>query len=213
MDMELVEALDNYYGMQVNSYNLILSPLLHSGGYGPRVEANNGLYNIYGIIGPHDITEKDSIIAPDYSTEAIRYIVWHEFSHSFVNPTTEKYIDEINIYEDLFLKIEKQMNSQSYPTWEICVNEHIVRAITARLVYLDQGQEAYDAIITNERANGFYYIPALCESLSVYEKNRDVYPTFESYYHELIKVFKDLSEQELNDDLVQCPIHKTIKIH
>lgn len=92
------------------------------------------------------------------------------------------------------------MSSQAYPNWEISVNEHIIRAVTARLVYLDQGQSAYDSVVANEIANGFYYVPALCESLSVYEISRDNYPTLESYYPEIIKVFKDLSEQNLDAD-------------
>lgn len=199
-DMELIDSLDSYYGMEVNSYNLILSPLLHAGGYGPKVEADNGLYDVYGIIGPDGIINNDESVIPDYSSEAILYIVWHEFSHSFVNPTTEKFIDEISMYGDLYSKIEKQMESQAYTNWQTCVNEHIVRAITARLIYLNQGQSAYDSTIAKERANGFYYVPALCDSFAKYEENRGKYPTFESYYPELINVFKELSEQELGEE-------------
>ncbi|MDR7855968.1 DUF4932 domain-containing protein [Tissierella sp.] len=200
-DMELIEKLDDYYGMGVNSYNLILAPMLHAGGYGPRVEAENGLYDVYGIIGPQSIMEDiNRKIVPVYSSETIRYIVWHEFSHSFINPITENHIDEINKYNNLYSKIKNQMSSQAYPSWEISVNEHIIRAITARLVYLDQGQSAYDAIIANEITNGFYYVPALCESFALYEISRDDYPTLESYYPEIIKVFKELSEQNLDDD-------------
>lgn len=210
-DMGLIETLDDYYGMEVNSYNLILSPMLHAGGYGPKVEAENGLYDVYGIIGPQSIIkDNDGKMVPDYSSETIRHIVWHEFSHSFINPITEKYINEINQYNDLYSKIEKQMSSQAYSNWETCVNEHIIRAITARLIYLDQGQSAYNTIIANERANGFYYVPALCESLARYEINRDDYPTLESYYPELIKVFKELSEQKLDDDFFKVDFYGPI---
>jgi hypothetical protein len=100
-EMGLIEALDGYYGMEVNSYNLILAPMLHAGGYGPKVEAKNGLYDVYGIIGPQGIIEdSDGKIVPDYSSETIQHIVWHEFSHSFINPLTEKHINEINTYND-----------------------------------------------------------------------------------------------------------------
>lgn len=197
-DMKLIESLDSYYGMEVNSYNLVLSPLLHDGGYGPRVKADNGLYDVYGIIGPHGIINNEDVLVPGYSAESIRYIVWHEFGHSFVNPTTEKFIDEINKYDNLYSKIEKQMKSQAYPNWEISVNEHIIRAITARLAYLNRGQSAYALTISNERKDGFYYVPALCDSLEKYEQARHKYPTFESYYPELINVFKELSDQELS---------------
>jgi len=95
------------------------------------------------------------------------------------------------------------MRSQAYATWEICVNEHIVRAVTTRLAYLYLGQNAGDAALANEKGRGFYYIEALCESLEDYESNRDTYPTFESFYPQLIKVFKNLSEQDLPDSLFE----------
>lgn len=210
-DMGLIETLDNYYGMEVNSYNLILAPMLHAGGYGPKVEAENGLYDVYGIIGPQSVIEgNDGNKIPNYSSQSIQYLVWHEFSHSFINPITEKYISEVNQYSELFSKIEKQMSSQAYGDWETCVNEHIIRAITARFIYLDQGESAYNSIITFERANGFYYVPSLCESLAHYEINRDDYPTFESYYPELIKVFKELSKQELDDEFFQIDFYGPI---
>lgn len=195
--MKLTKALDDYYGMEVNSYNIILAPLLHNGGYGPRIKGDNGLYDVYGIIGPSStIKDNNNVSIPQFPIDTISYLVWHEFSHSFVNPTTEKYKTEINKYSDLYTNIRKQMESQAYPNWEICVNEHIVRAITTRLTYIHNGQAAGNQAMQSEKARGFYYIESLCDSLVIYEENRDTYPTFESYYPELIKVFKDLSEQD-----------------
>ena len=199
-DMNLMATLDDYYGMKANSYHLILSPMLHSGGYGPSLETKKGL-EIYGIIGPDQILEeKAGTYLPAYSVESIVSIIWHEFGHSFVNPTTRKYLKEINQYDKLFSPIESRMNAQAYNNWETCVNEHIIRAVTARMTYLTSGKEAGDQVIAYERANSFFYVPALCESLEYYESHRDTYPTFESYYPELIKVFKKLSEQKLPDD-------------
>ncbi|MDF2544165.1 MAG: hypothetical protein K0S47_3883 [Herbinix sp.] len=195
-DMDITKALDDYYGMKVNSYNIILAPMLHSGGYGPRIKRENGLYDVYGILGPVNTSNgQNGQILPDFSVETIRYLAWHEFSHSFVNPTTEKYIDEINQYSDLYTYISSFMEAQSYPQWEICVNEHIVRAVTTRLTYLYEGDEAGDRALGYEKSQGFYYIEALCDSLKIYEENRDKYPTFESYYPELVNVFKTLLEQ------------------
>lgn len=196
-DMKLTKALDDYYGMEVNSYNIILAPMFHDGGYGPRIKGTNGLYDVYALIGPSGtIDGEDSEKIPDFSVDTIQYLVWHEFSHSFVNPATEKYADEINKYSDLFTNIRTQMEAQAYPEWTICVNEHIVRAITARLTYIYSGQAAGDQSVANEKSKGFYYIEPLCDSLIIYEENRDKYPTFESYYPELIKVFQKLSEQD-----------------
>jgi hypothetical protein len=203
MDLKLTEALDRYYGMEVNSYNIIIAPMLHNGGYGPSVEADNGLYDIFGIIGPEGTKEDRNEIVPIFSGETISNLVWHEFSHSFVNPTTDKYDDEINKYKKLYTKISSEMSAQAYIDWKSCVNEHIVRAVTTRLTYLNLGQDAGDAALANERSRGFYYIDALCESLKQYENNRDTYPTFESYYPQLIEVFKVLFDQDLPDSFFE----------
>ncbi len=199
-DMDLIATLDSYYGMEASSYHLVLSPMLHSGGYGPSLKTKKGL-DIYGIIGPDQIVEgKDGTSLPAYSVGGIQSIIWHEFSHSFVNPTTRKSLKEINQYDKLFTPIEGRMSAQAYTNWETCVNEHIIRAITARMIYLTSGKEAGDQAIAYEKTNSFFYVPALCESLEYYEGHRDSYPTFESYYPELVKVFKKLAEQKLSDE-------------
>lgn len=204
-DFNLTKALDDYYGMEINSYNIILAPLSLSGGYGPRVQGENGLYDVYGIIGPKKVMSVEGSLQqyPDFSVDTIQYLVWHEFSHSFVNPTTEKFSKEIQQYKKLYKPIESHMKRQAYSDWEISVNEHIIRAITTRLSYIHLGKEVGDQVLAYERSQGFYYIDLLVESLEQYEMNRGDYPNFESYYPELIKVFKSLSEQELPESFFQ----------
>lgn len=40
--LNLSNKLENYYGIKHNSYNLIIAPLIHSGGYGPKVKRPDG---------------------------------------------------------------------------------------------------------------------------------------------------------------------------
>lgn len=132
----LVRNIEDYYGMKQNSYNIILVPMFHAGGYGPGIENENGGLDIYSIQGPFDV-EGD---IPVFGTaESFKDLVYHEFSHSFVNPVTAKHIDEVNKYSKLYDPIADIMKSNAYPNWEICVNEHIVRAVTARLLLIHEG--------------------------------------------------------------------------
>jgi len=85
------------------------------------------------------------------------------------------------------------MNKQAYSSWESCVNEHIVRAVVARINYIHSGSENYENIITYEKDRGFLYIDELTKKLEEYEKNRDKYKSFKDFYPELVKVFKELS--------------------
>jgi hypothetical protein len=82
-----IDNLEQYYGMKQNSYNIVLSPMFHSGGFGPRVENENGNYDVYSIQGPASV--KDD--TPMFGDEGgFRYLALHEFSHSFVNPLSEE---------------------------------------------------------------------------------------------------------------------------
>ena len=175
--------------MSQNSYNIILAPLF-TGGFGPRIERSSGKYDIYNILGPTNIKAG----LPSFGSEqSFRHIAWHEFSHSFVNPTTAKFSRDIDQYEALYEPISIRMKGQAYRDWQTCVNEHIVRAVTTRLAYRELGSDAGGRALRGEKERGFAYVQALCESLVDYEKHRDTYPTFVDFYPELINVFKRLS--------------------
>jgi hypothetical protein len=204
---EYIADIEEYYGMNQNSYTIILSPLFQSGGYGPRVERKTGLYDIYNITGTNSIENGFPRFG---SSDHLKYIAWHEFSHSFVNPITSNYSKEINKYTKLYSPISNHMRSQAYPDWETCVNEHIVRAITIRLSYLKINQEAEDNALLNERKLGFFYVPALCEQLKHYESNRYKFKTFVDFYPELINVFEDLANKDLGKDFYFIPFEGTI---
>ncbi len=194
----LISTIENYYGLKQNSYNIVLAPILRrSGGYGVRSKTEDGKLDTYNITGPEPADTNEIYFG---GAENIRYLVWHEFSHSFVNPITEKYSYEVNLYSGLFKPIEEVMRQNTYPSWETCVNEHLIRAVTARLVAREISKKAYREAIINEKSKGFFYIESLCEILEKYEKNREKYRNFEEFYPELISLFKNLSEKDLGAD-------------
>lgn len=192
----LTQALDNFFGMEANSFNLILSPIMLSGGYAHWIESDNGLNDIFGIIGPSEINGNVEGYNrfPQYSKDIAINLIWHEFSHAFVNPTTEMYLEEIFKYEELQDKIAEDMARQGYSDWESSVKEHIVNAVTTSLTYFHFGEEAGNRVLENYIERGFIYIEPLLESLIIYKDNRDIYPDFTSYFPELIKVFANIYE-------------------
>jgi hypothetical protein len=200
------QILEDYYGIRQNSYNIILAPLF-VGGFGPRIEHSDGKCDIYNILGPMNM--QNGLLSFG-SESSFRYIAWHEFSHSFVNPTTAKFGKEIDKYKALYEPISSRMKGQAYGNWQTCVNEHVVRAVTTRLAYRENGSEAGEQALYNEKNRGFAYVQPLCESLASYEQMRDTYPTFVDFYPELIKVFRGLSEKNLGQDFYTVPFKGTI---
>lgn len=104
--------------------------------------------------------------------------------------------DQIELYSDLYTPIERQMRRQAYDNWQTAVNEHLIRAITVRLMARVLGPEDGQRALKTERQRGFLYIDALVDRLVEYEANRDRYPTFESFFPRLVSVFAELSEDQ-----------------
>ena len=186
--------IEAYFGTRQISYHLILSPLLHHGGFGPHIGRHGGPYDVYTLLGPTDATRG----LPEYGPrDQLLQIIWHEFSHAFVNPLSEKYYPMLRPHADLFAPLAEQMATIGYTHWFDCANEHLIRAITARLAHHHLGAEAGRRALREESGRGFRYIHAVAHRLEEYESQRDRYPTFTAFFPRLISVFAELTPQTL----------------
>lgn len=204
--IDYIGTLENYYGLEHHSYNIILVPLF-VGGFGHRVERADGTCDIYNICGPMNIEENLPVFG---TVESFRGLAWHEFGHSFVVPTMDKLVSSLAKYSSLYDPISDRMKKQAYGTWETCVNEHLVRAVTTRLAYREMGKEAGEKALLHEKTKGFFYVEALCKRLEKYENERNKYRTFADFSGELIDVFKELSEKDLGSEFYSVPFTGTI---
>lgn len=187
-DYDLIKVIEDYFKESQNSYNIIISPSF-DGGYGPRIPVGNEKYDIYSCTTVTDV--KDRI--PYLGADNLIYYTWHEFGHSFVNPLTEKYIEEINSYENLFEPISDYMDAMAYGSWETCVNEHIIRAVNIRLCELNFDSSSAQVMLNSEKIQRFIYIEPVIEKLKEFEKLRDSKGiTFSEFYPEFINMFDDL---------------------
>jgi len=190
-DLHIVETLEVYYGKTQASYNII-PVTLFGGGYGVRLKREDDRYDIFAIVGPDGI---DSERKPLYKPDVTKDLYLHEFGHSFVNPITEKFKKELNKYRPLFKPISDKMKQMAYGDWETCVNEHIIRAVVARM-YFAKDIKRREAQLTEEEKRGFIYIRAIDDKLNEYERLREQYPKFEDFYPELIKVFENIYREK-----------------
>jgi len=187
-DTNYTKLLEDYYGEKKHSYNIVPAPLFNAGGYGPQVQTSKG-FDIFNVMGPMSYSNGDLSFG---NKEYMLYILLHEFSHSFINPVTTQYLTQINNSAALYLPIKTQMQQQAYTNWETCVNEHLVRTVVARLSLQLRGETYKNMIINQEMNNGFIYIQKLDSLMVDYENNRNTYPTFESFYPQIINFFNSL---------------------
>jgi len=191
IDIGMLEA---YYGTKQGGYHIILAPLFHPGGFGPSVRLEEDQPpHTYSVMGPHG-TEHD---LPTFgSAEDFRYLVWHEFSHSFVNPIVDAHGEDVDRCEPLFEPLRDRMSRQAYKHWRTCVYEHVVRAATCRFTAREMGDEAGAKAIASESSRAFVYVEELCAKLEEYEADRQTYPTLDAFFPSLLQVFERAMDAE-----------------
>lgn len=183
-----VAALARYSGMDLKGGTIVLGPLLHGGGFAAFYDKPDGTVEAIALMGPSGVENGFHVYG---SAAQIAGLTTHEFSHTFVNPLTERHWEDLEKYAGLYEPIAEKMRSQAYPFWKHTVNEHIVRAVTIRLAYLEGGQEVGDKELQKQKDRGFQYVEALTERLKEYEAARDKYPTVAEFYPRLVEVFRE----------------------
>lgn len=174
-----IDILENEYGKEQNSYNYILSSLM-IGNYGISFEKKeNTKLDIFSVF----TTNSYSISAP---------ILFHEFSHPFINPLTEKYKSLVIKYQKAYELLEKYKLPgfhSGYGDWYECVNEHFVRAMVIHLLQKCNLQDTATKKLDYELRTGYKYIPLILEKYKYYDNHRDIYPNFETFYPILLEAF------------------------
>jgi hypothetical protein len=180
--------LEKYYGNELGSYNLILSPLVHSGGFNSKFIAD-GKIEVYAIIGPNGEIEHIPYFEKKYLEMDM---VLHEFGHSFVNPLTEKFQKEIETIKAKYYneRLKKDGKSQGYGEWKHLFNELVIRAITIRIANEYFGAEKAEELLNFEKSIGFSLVESIVEILKEYENSRGKYSRFDDFYPILIERMK-----------------------
>ncbi|MBU3012339.1 DUF4932 domain-containing protein [Polaribacter vadi] len=180
--------LENYYGSELGSYNLILSPLVHSGGFNSKF-ITAGKKEVYAIIGPNGEIEH----IPYFEKEYLEMdMILHEFGHSFVNPLTDKFQNEIETIKEKYYteSLKKDGKAQAYGEWKYLYNELVIRAITIRIANKYFGKEKAKELLNYEKSIGFSLVGNIVEILKEYENNRGEYLKLSDFYPILIERIK-----------------------
>ncbi|HKR02855.1 MAG TPA: DUF4932 domain-containing protein [Pyrinomonadaceae bacterium] len=193
--LDYIYVLESYYRIRQHSYHVMLMPLAQELGFGVNLKRDDGRLDLYQMIGRSAVKDGFPLFGQGGEI-TLQNLVWHEFSHSFVNPLSEKHRETLAKYATLYAPISKQMSEQAYSDWEHAVNEHVIRALTSRLAALEISTEVGERELQADKQRGFIYIEALAERLKEYESQPGKYPTFADFYPRLIEVFKEIQERD-----------------
>jgi hypothetical protein len=192
IEWDYVQDLVDYYGDRRESYTVVLAPLSHGGGFGPRVVRPDGSYDAYAIIGPRSVEHGELRFA---SGRPMRTLFWHEFSHSHVNHLTDRHLDGFMGPADV-LQGHLREQVEEYVPWEVHVSdwisEHVVRGVTTRLAELKVGPEEAAAALRSE-VQQFPHVGEVCELLIEYESDRRRYPDLDRFYPRFVGLFERIA--------------------
>ncbi len=169
--------------------------------YGLSLKYADGSRTVYAIMGAWETNNEGLPVYdkpfPYFDTTTLP-ILLHEFNHSFVNDLTEMYKDA---FRESAEKIHSILRSRSdnravnYP-WKTMLDEALVRA--AVIKYMKDHnfeQSKIDKEIKFQKEWwGFSWIDELVAELESYDRQRDIYPTLDSYMPKLAEAYKVWSE-------------------
>ena len=194
---KVYEALDvhwyaSFYGEEPKGEFRIINGLGNGGAnYGPHITVNDKEI-VYAIMGTWSV---DSLGAPMYRVDDYFPVLLHEFNHSFINHLVKLYSAElVKSGKKIYPPLEERMRAMAYGNWEVMFAEAIVRA--AVIKYLKDHhheQSLIDSRLNNEINIGFLWTAELVEELERYDRNRDQFPTLESFMPELVKFFEGIA--------------------
>ena len=182
-----ISELESFYGKIQKSYNIVLVSLYNFHGYGNSLLCSNDLREIYNTMGPKTVNNNVQFFGDE---DYLKYMIRHEFSHPFVNPLTEKHWDYIKDYSDKFDTISEVARKKVCGDWQECINEFIIRAITTQIAY-NESDEAGMLVYEKEKSRGVSHMDSLLKKIRYYQSNRETYPTLDSYYLNILDVFKE----------------------
>lgn len=174
-----ITLLEEEYGKEQSSYHYVLQALMR-GNYGICfTDPTTGKVDMFSVFATDDYCISSAIL-------------FHEYSHPFINPLTERYMELANQYEYAYelLKPYKLPAFQSgYGDWQECINEHLVRAMVIHLLRKCKLYSMADDFLNRDLYRGYKYIPNILKKYEYYDAHRETYANFEQFYPELLKVF------------------------
>lgn len=190
---DMIRLLIDWYGYEHERYTLVIS-LLFDGGYGISLmdaQNKNFLYCITCLDGSNN---------PAHTLLHLGIMIFHEFSHPYVNPLVDEHFDMIKGRAELFEPIKTKMTMLAYTDWWIAVVEHFVRASATRLMQLFLPPEAHEASTQWDINQGFIYMDIVFEAVLEYEQARqETGIRYDEYFPRLMQKFASIKEFSPND--------------
>ena len=184
-----ISAMEALYGETHESSCVILLPLDYAskGIVITRTSGSKQACVLYGL------GEFEGSTVP--SRKRFTSLLWHEMGHTFVNHITYDSLATIHKYQYCYAFLT-ETESLGYPTWDVVVNEQIVRGASAYGVERTLGEEASKSIVREEEREGFLFTNCVRQSFLDFHRQRSKYKSFRDFLPTLMMSFDTTSAKK-----------------
>jgi hypothetical protein len=182
---------DQFFGSRPPARFIVVPGMTNGGSsYGPSFVGEDGAQEMYAIPGVYQVdAEGLPVFSPDWLDTMA-----HEFIHSYSNPAVDKFAAQMERSAgQINAPVHRAMQRQGYGGWKTLLYESMVRASTIQYIVEHEGIDAARRRIREENARSFVWMDKLCDLLGTYRKDRQQYPTFESFMPRVVSFFDDLA--------------------
>ena len=178
----VVGPLEDYFGVREHGYHLILAPLLPAGrlrGGGRAPTRDRGLLCHPRPLGSAPRTA--ALLGPRRARgPAVARVLprLRRQPAGSLPPADRRRFGPLRA-------AARADAAQGYARWEVCADEHLVRAVGVRLVARMEGSHAAERALDLQLRLGFTYLPRLLAGLERYERERAFFPTLGDFCPDL----------------------------
>ncbi|VXA94967.1 hypothetical protein FLAVO9AF_10119 [Flavobacterium sp. 9AF] len=195
---KLADRLGSFFGYHKN-FKICLDPFNSWGGkaFIPNDSSfvkNNAWfilgYNIYREDGS-DITKSPKF---DYKFMLVD-LVWHEGTHTYINPLIDMYKTKFEPYSALLdkeLQEKLQKAGRFKWNWNQFIKEQITRSVVAYLQLKYFGEKEWEKECLKQYNIGFVYTKEISNILKKYDENRNAKTEFTNVFQHIINYFETI---------------------
>lgn len=183
--VDIPRLMEDFYGKPVERFYFVPCPFMASSATHVEIK-ENGKWIFYHLDGFQRYSDSFSNV----------YYSFHEFSHSFIEPISEKYSEEINKLAYLYQPLKQDFQRLGYANWERAFAEHMVTAGQLLLTSEAFGEEKAEKMLERETKLGFRLLNRFCNYFKEYQGNRRKFKDIEAFYPEILSRLSRLKVEE-----------------
>ena len=190
---QLVQRLQDFYRFDSNVHWFIcIDPLNSWGSHAIMTKVINPAFADYIVYNTGYFNRNGSTLnQPYFEFKNFDNLVWHEGSHVYINGLMKKYEKEINELSYLFNKNDEGMIRNNISNWAYCLDENIVRSVTACLYKQYRTPREFKRQVAREIGSDFIYVEDLTPFIYDHYFKSHRYKNFADFFPKILSYLKN----------------------